>query len=101
MTIPHGIPEEPTQVRTKYHKHVETTTLTLRYLKGEATAIRAAAQRFRLKGDKQPSLCLLARRSLGLYLKHIDSSPLAFHTEMEALEMLATPVSTRKVKVPQ
>ena len=104
MTIPQGIPEKPTeatQVRTKYHKHVPTTTLLLRYLKHDALAIREAAERIRLKGDKKPSLCLLARRSLGLYLKHIDSSPLAFHTEMEALEMLATPVSTRKVKAPQ
>jgi len=97
----HGISEvadEPTQVRARYFKHVETTTLTLRYLKGDASAIRAAAEGIRLKGDKKPSLGLIARRSLALYLQHINSSPLAFDTEMEALEKLATPVSTRKLK---
>lgn len=101
MTIANGIPEdapEPTQVRAKYYKHVETTTLTLRYLKGDASAIRAAAERIRLKGDKKPSLGLIARRSLGLYLQHIHSSPRAFDSEIAALEKLATPVSTRVQK---
>ena len=98
MTTPQAIPEEVTQVRTKYIKDADGATLILRYRVQDAAALRAAVQRIRLQGDKRPSLSLIARRSLGLYLQHLDSSPLAFDTEMAALEKLATPVSTRKAR---
>lgn len=88
--------EDPTQVRTHYLKARDGTALVLNYRHQEANAIRAALQRIRLKGDKQPSLSLIARRSMGLYIAHLESSPAAFDGEVKALERLATPVSHRK-----
>ncbi len=91
-------PEDSTQVRTSYIKASDGTTLILKYRHADAQALRASLQRIRLKGDKQPSLALIARRSMALYLAHLESSPTAFANEVQALEKLATPVSHRKQK---
>ena len=72
------------------------TTVTLSYRHQEANELRKAAQRIRLQGNKAPSLSLLARRSMSLYLALLESSPQAFTNEVEALEKLATPIATRK-----
>lgn len=82
-------------VRTKYLKARNGTTMILNYRPEEATSLRAAVQRIRLKGGRQPSLSLIARRSMGLYLDLLNSGASAFATEVEALEKLATPVSHR------
>lgn len=84
------------KVRTKYIRARDGTALTLNYRHQEAHAIRRAVQSIRLKGDKTPSLSLIARRSIGLYLAHLESSPRAFAAEVQALEKLATPVASRK-----
>lgn len=89
-------PEDSLQVRTQYIKARDGTTLILKYRHAQAIELRTAVQRIRLKGDKQPSLALIARRSMGLYLEHLESSPTAFANEVQALEKLATPVSHRK-----
>ena len=88
------------KVLTRYIRARDGTVLTLNYRHQEANAIRATLQRIRLKGDKQPSLSLIARRSMSLYLAHLESSPSAFADEVQALERLATPVSHRKQPKP-
>ena len=82
-------------VRTKYLRARDGATLILNYRPEEAISLRAAVQRIRLKGDRQPSLSLVARRSMSLYLSLLNSGPSALATEVEALEKLATPVSRR------
>lgn len=84
------------KVLTKYIRARDGTKLVLNYRHQEANAIRSALQRIRLTGDKAPSLSLIARRSMGLYIAHLESSPSAFADEIQALEQLATPVSNRK-----
>ena len=84
------------KVLTKYIRARDGTVLTLNYRHQEANSIRTAMQKLRLKGDKAPSLSLIARRSIGLYLAHLQSSPEAFAGEIQALEELATPISHRK-----
>ena len=85
---------------TRYIKARDGTVLTLNYRSQEANGIRSAVQRIRLKGDKTPSLSLIARRSMGLYIQHLESSPTAFANEVKALEALATPASNRKQSRP-
>ena len=100
MTNPIDSPAASIQVRTRYTKG-EGTTLLLKYPTREAEEMRTAALSIRLKGDKQPSLSLLARRSMRLYLEMLNASPAALAAEHAALERLATPVSYRsKRKVP-
>lgn len=84
------------KVLTKYIRARDGTKLVLNYRHQEANGIRSAVQRIRLKGDKAPSLSLIARRSMGLYIAHLQSSPAAFANEVQALEQLATPVAHRK-----
>ena len=88
------------KVLTRYLKARDGTVLTLNYRQEEANGIRSAVQRIRLKGDKTPSLSLIARRSMGLYIQHLESSPTAFANEVKALEKLATPASNRKQSPP-
>ena len=84
------------KVLTKYIRARDGTKLVLNYRHQEANGIRSAVQRIRLKGDKAPSLSLIARRSMGLYLAHLESSPSAFANELAALEKLATRAPDRK-----
>src|SRR5471030_843674 len=88
------------KVLSRYLKRTGTTTLTLNYPKNEAARLRDLIQSIRLQGDRKPSLSLLARRSMAVYLDHVASSPDALAHEIEALEMLATPISTRKKTTP-
>lgn len=88
------------KVLTKYIRARDGTKLVLNYRHQEANGIRSAVQRIRLKGDKTPSLSLIARRSMGLYIQHLESSPTAFANEVKALEALATPASNRKKSPP-
>lgn len=71
--------------------------LSLNYPVHEAQTMRQTIQRIRLQGDRQPSLSLIARRSMGFYMVHLESSPAAFAKEVEALDGLATPRAHRKV----
>ena len=88
------------KVLTKYIRARDGTMLALNYRHQEANAIRMAVQRIRLKGGRAPSLSLIARRSISVYLAHLDSSQRAFDEEVQALEKLATPIATRQQKAP-
>ena len=83
---------------TRYIRAKDGTKLVLNYRHQEANELRTALQRIRLKGDRTPSLSLIARRSMALYLTLLQSSPTAFDRELQALEKLATPVAHRKQK---
>lgn len=83
-------------VRSRYLKGDGKTALVLNYTKNEAQRIRALIDSIRLKGNRKPSLSLIARRSISVYLEHVHSSHAAMTNEMEALETLATPIATRK-----
>lgn len=85
------------KVLSQYLRAKDGTKLVLNYRHQEANGIRAALEQIRLKGDKTPSLSLIARRSMTLYLEHLNSSHQAFDIEVEALEKLATRASTRTV----
>ena len=88
------------KVKTKYMRARDGTTLVLNYRHQEANDIRSALQRIRLKGDRTPSLSLIARRSIAVYLSHLESSQRAFDAEVQALEKLATPIATRQQSKP-
>lgn len=83
------------KVLTKYIKARDGTTLTLTYRREEAQALRSLVQSIRLKGDKTPSLSLIAKRAMRLYLDLMTSGSAQFASEIAALERLATPVPTR------
>ncbi len=85
---------------SRYLKRTGTTTLTLNYPKNEATRMRDLIQSIRLRGDRKPPLSLIARRSMAVYLDYVASSPDVLADEIEALELLATPIATRKKTVP-
>lgn len=84
------------KVMTKYIRARDGTKLILNYHHQEANAMRQVLSRIRLTGNRAPSLSLIARRSMELYLEHLQSGSLAFANEVDALEKLATPVSRRK-----
>lgn len=86
---------ESPSVRSRYLRARDGTTLILNYRPEEAIGLRAAVQRLRLSGGRKPSLSLVARRSMGLYLSLLNSGASALATEIEALEKLATPQSRR------
>ena len=94
--MPAPIAHDSGVVRTRRVRATDTTTLTLNYPKNEAARLRDLMQSIRLRGDRKPSLSLLARRSMAVYLDHVASSPDALAGEIEAWELLATPISTRK-----
>ena len=83
-------------VRSRYLKGDGKTALVLNYPKNEAQRMRTLIDSIRLRGDRKPSLSLLARRSMAVYLDHIHSSHVALQSELKALEALATPIATRR-----
>lgn len=58
--------------------------------------MRTLAESLRLRGDRKPSLSLIARRSIGLYLDRLadakHGNPESFAREMLALEKMTAPV---------
>ena len=90
-------PSENTgKLMTKQIKAADGTTVILTYLRPDAQAMRAFVQSIRLKGNKSPSLSLIARRSIGLYLADLEearqSNSELFDQEVAALERMVTPV---------
>ncbi|MEO5690113.1 MAG: hypothetical protein ABIR54_22360 [Burkholderiaceae bacterium] len=88
-------------VRSRYVRAINGVTLVLNYTEREAKPLREAINGIRLRGDRKPSLSLLARRSMALYLELLHRDPEARAQEMEALELLATPLATRRKTVPE
>ena len=66
------------------------TAVTLNYPKHQAAELRQIAAQLVLKRTKRPSLSLLARRSMGLYLDLLKASPAQFERERQALERMVT-----------
>lgn len=89
------------KVMTKYTRAAGGTALTLNFRPQEATALRTFVDSVRLRGDKIPSLSLVARRAMTHYLGYAQMSPTTRTTEISALEALATPFTDRaKTKTP-
>ena len=82
------------KVHAKSLKSAGSATLVLNLRPQEATALRSFAS-VRLRGDKIPSLSLVARRAMSAYLAHVHHSPEIRASEIAALEKLATPFTDR------
>ena len=89
------MPNNTGKVNNRYAKSIGGTTVSLNFRTQEATALRAFVQTFRLRGDKTPSLSLIARRAMSVYLAHAQYSQETKASEIAALEKLATPFSSR------
>ena len=87
-------------ILTKRVQAKDRSTVVLSYPASDAVAMRALAQSINLKGDRQPSLSLLTRRSMALYLEMLDTArtghPMAWAAEIAALEQMATAHPTGK-----
>ena len=75
-----------------------STTVALTYPKYQAQELRQIADRLVLKRTKRPSLSLLARRSMGLYLDLLNSSPANLERERAALERMVTHIPCPRQK---
>lgn len=89
------MPNNLGKVKSRYLKASGSTTITLNFRPQEATKIRAFVDGVRLRGNKIPSLSLVARRAMTVYLSHAQYSPETRASEIAALEKLATPYSDR------
>lgn len=87
------------KIMTKTVRAAGGTMVALNYPELEANAMRRLVQSIRVKG-KQPSLSLIARRSMGLYLDRLErtraANPEAFAVEMAVLAQMVTPVPKPK-----
>jgi hypothetical protein len=83
------------KVLTRYVKTAGATALMLNLKPPEAALLRSFTSSIRLRGDKVPSLSLVAHRALLVYLAHAQYSSETRTSEIAALEKLATPFSDR------
>lgn len=83
------------KVLTRYVKTPGATALMLNLKPPEAALLRSFTASIRLRGDKVPSLSLIAHRALSVYLAHAQYSLETRASELAALEKLATPVANR------
>ena len=93
------MPNNTGKVNNRYAQSIGGTTVTLNFRTTEATALRAFVQSFRLRGNKIPSLSLIARRAMSVYLAHAQFSAETKAAEIAALEKLATPFTRRTPSV--
>lgn len=91
-----AMPNNIGKVTNRYTQGPGSTTVTLNFRALEATSLRSFVDSVRLRGDKIPSLSLIARRAMSVYLAHAQYSPETRASEIAALEKLATPFSNRK-----
>lgn len=75
-------------VLTRRVKALDRTTLVLSYTPTDANSLRMLCQSIRLKGDKRPTLSVIARRALATYL---DRLPGHWESEVAALNRMVTP----------
>jgi hypothetical protein len=90
-----SMPNNTGTVRSRYVKQAGNTTLTMNFRRQEAALLRSFKDSVRLRGDKVPTMALIARRAVLVYLAHAQYSPETTASEIEALEKLATPFSNR------
>lgn len=90
------------KIMTKTVRAADGTMVALNYESREANAMRSLVQSIRLKGDKRPSLSLIARRSIGIYLDRLESAratdPQAFAAELAVLDTMVTPIPRPRPK---
>jgi hypothetical protein len=84
------------KLMTKRINAADGTTLVLKYRKADAHEMRAFIASILLKGSHKPSLSLIARRSMRLYLDRMQQAratrPDIFASEVAELERMVTPV---------
>ena len=88
---------------TKRIRASDGTTLVLRYRKSDADEIRAFASTTQLKGNHKPSLALIARRAMALYMARVEMfrvRPELLACEIAELERMCTPVPQPAKKKP-
>ena len=83
------------KVHARSLKSAGSATLVLNLRPQEAIALRSFIASVRLRGDKIPSLSLVARRAMSAYLAHVHHSPETRASEIAALEKIATPFTDR------
>lgn len=83
-------------------KAQDGTTVVLTYRTADAQAMRDMVAAIRLRGDKRPSLSLLARRSMGVYLDHLSAirrgNPEAYAAEMATLEKMTARLCPKTIE---
>jgi hypothetical protein len=79
---------------TRRIRSADGTTVLLNYQASEANAMRQLVQSIRIKGDRRPSLSLIARRSMQLYVARMETAqrnrPDVFASEVADLEQMVT-----------
>ena len=90
------------KLHSRQIKAKDGTTVVLTYFRPDAQAMRDLVASLRLRGTKQPSLSLIARRSIGLYLDHLSTTrrdhPEKFAAEMQALEDMTAPLCPKTIE---
>ncbi len=69
----------------------DRTTVLLTYSRPDANRLRMLVQSITLKANKKPSLSLIARRAVDIYLERMKS-PEGFASETAVLNHMVTPV---------
>ena len=90
-----SIPDNSGKVHARHITQAGGTALTLHLGPTEASMLRSFTASVRLRGDKVPSMSLIARRAMSVYLGHAQYSPETRASEIAALEKLATPYPDR------
>lgn len=88
-------PNNTGKVLTRYTRAAGSTTLSLNLNPQEAIALKSFIGTLRLKGDKIPSMSLIARRAVLAYLEHLKFSHATRASEVEVLEQMATRFTDR------
>jgi hypothetical protein len=89
-------PDNTGKVMTRYTRAAGSSTMSLNLNPFEALQLKAFIATLRLRGNKIPSMSLIARRAVLAYLTHIQFSPETRASEMEVLEKMATRYTDRK-----
>jgi hypothetical protein len=89
------IPDNTGKVHTRPVRGAGATALTLNLSATEALGLKAFIDTLRLRGDKIPSMSLIARRAVQAYLIHVQFSYATRAAEVDVLEKMATPYSNR------
>ena len=97
----HSNPNNTGKVHALHITQAGGTALTVNLGPLEAAMLRSFITSVRLRGNKVPSMSLIARRAMSAYLAHAQYSPETRASEIAVLEKLATPYPDRvRSKVP-
>lgn len=90
------IPNNTGKVHTRLVRGAGATCLTLNLSEAEARNLKSFIANLRLRGDRVPSMSLIARRAVQAYLAHVQFSMETRASEIAVLEKMATPWATRQ-----